>query len=161
MSPDEFIPIAEQTGLIVPADRLGAAHGARAVPAWLDDGLDLRVAVNISPRDAARRDVPATGSPSCSRGARCRPRARRWRSPRARSWTTRSAPSTILWRAARAGVRLSIDDLGVGHSSLAYLKRLPVHEIKIDKSFVIGMADDQDDDAIVVRGRRAGAQAAA
>jgi EAL domain-containing protein (putative c-di-GMP-specific phosphodiesterase class I) len=46
-------------------------------------------------------------------------------------------------------VRLSVDDLGVGHSSLSYLKRLPVHEIKIDKSFVTGMVDDGDDEAIV------------
>jgi len=54
-----------------------------------------------------------------------------------------------LWQLRRIGVRLSIDDLGVGHSSLAYLKQLPVHEVKIDKSFVFNMADDQDDDAIV------------
>ena len=55
----------------------------------------------------------------------------------------------ILWQLRKSGVRLSIDDLGVGHSSLAYLKRLPVHEVKIDKSFVITMVEDQDDDAIV------------
>src|SRR4029079_5819130 len=47
------------------------------------------------------------------------------------------------------GLRLSIDDLGVGQSSLAYLKRLPVHEVKLDKAFVTGMADDAQDDAIV------------
>jgi EAL domain-containing protein (putative c-di-GMP-specific phosphodiesterase class I) len=55
----------------------------------------------------------------------------------------------VLWRLRRGGFRLSIDDLGVGHSSLAYLKRLPVDEVKIDKSFVITMADDPADDAIV------------
>jgi EAL domain-containing protein (putative c-di-GMP-specific phosphodiesterase class I) len=55
----------------------------------------------------------------------------------------------VLTRLAGIGVRISIDDFGVGHSSLAYLKRLPVHVLKIDKSFVLGMASDDDDAAIV------------
>jgi EAL domain-containing protein (putative c-di-GMP-specific phosphodiesterase class I) len=115
---------------------------------WLDAGLDMAVAVNISPR-VLRDDS------FCERLvemlARHRVPASRLTLEITESAVMADVAHTIevLWQLRRQGVRLAIDDLGVGHSSLAYLKRLPVHEVKIDKSFVLTMTDDQYDDAIV------------
>jgi EAL domain-containing protein (putative c-di-GMP-specific phosphodiesterase class I) len=63
--------------------------------------------------------------------------------------TDPEAAIAMLWGLRRIGVRLSVDDFGTGYSSLAYLKRLPVDEVKLDKSFVLNMTSDHDDAAIV------------
>ncbi len=146
--PDEFIAIAEQTGLIAPLTEWVVATALRQCRAWLDDGLDVNVSVNVSARmlrDAtfSNRLVAALES--------ARVPASRLTLEITETAIMEDVEHTvdILWRLRRAGVRLSIDDLGVGQSSLAYLKRLPVHEVKIDKSFVLNMVDDPADDAIV------------
>ncbi|MDQ1699866.1 MAG: hypothetical protein QOG34_1729 [Frankiaceae bacterium] len=148
VSPDEFIAIAEQTGLITPLTEWVVATTLRQCRDWLDDGLDVHVSVNISARilrDAAFPDRLAAAL-----------EAARVPASRLTLEITETAimddvahTVDILWQLRRSGVRLSIDDLGVGQSSLAYLKRLPVHEVKIDKSFVLTMVDDPADDAIV------------
>jgi diguanylate cyclase (GGDEF)-like protein len=146
--PDEFIPVAEQTGVIVDLTDWVLDEALRQCRAWLDSGLDIAVAVNMSAR--VLRDLTFPG--------RLAEMLEKHHVPAARLTLeiTESAIMAdvthavdVLWRLRRAGVRLSIDDLGVGHSSLAYLKSLPVHEVKIDKSFVLTMTDDPADDAIV------------
>jgi diguanylate cyclase (GGDEF)-like protein len=146
--PDDFIGIAEQTGLIGPLTEWVLRTALAQCRQWLEQGLDLGVAVNISPRTLhdpaftqllstllADSKVPASRlTLEITEGALMDDPER---------------AINVLWELRRAGVRLSVDDLGVGHSSLSYLKRLPVHEIKIDKSFVTGMVDDGDDEAIV------------
>jgi diguanylate cyclase (GGDEF)-like protein len=146
--PDAFIGIAEQTGLNGPLTEWVLRTALGDCRRWLDLGLDLSVAVNISPRtlhDPAftallsdllvEMRVPASRlTLEITEGALMADPER---------------AIDVLWELRRAGVRLSVDDLGVGHSSLSYLKRLPVHEIKIDRSFVTGMVDDADDEAIV------------
>jgi diguanylate cyclase (GGDEF)-like protein len=148
VSPEEFIAVAEQTGLIMPLTDWVVATALGQCRVWLDEGLDVCVSVNVSARvlrDATFPDRLAVALETA-------------RVPAAR--VTLEITETaimedvqhtvdVLWQLRRAGVRLSIDDLGVGQSSLAYLKRLPVHEVKIDKSFVMTMVDDPDDDAIV------------
>jgi diguanylate cyclase (GGDEF)-like protein len=146
--PDVFIPVAEQTAVILDLTDYVLDVALRQCRIWLDDGLDISVAVNISPR--VLRD-PSFGERLVAMLAEHRIPA-----PRLILEITESAVMAdvthtvaVLWALRQAGVRLAIDDLGVGHSSLAYLKRLPVHEVKIDKSFVMTMTDDPADDAIV------------
>ncbi len=147
--PDDFIPLAEQTGLIRPLTLWGLEEAARQSQEWLDLGLELRIAVNLSvhnlhdahfPEHIARIMDAVAGHPA-----------------RLRLEITETAIMSgsggaldILNRLSAQGVRISIDDFGTGYSSLTYLKQLPVDEIKIDKSFVIGMSVDNND-AVIVR----------
>ena len=146
--PDEFIAIAEQTGLIAPLTHWVLATALDQCRQWLDGGLDVSVSVNISARMLREATFPAAVVAALE--------AARVPASRLTLEITETAimddvehTVDLLWQLRRAGVRLSIDDLGVGQSSLAYLKRLPVHEVKIDKSFVLTMVDDPADDAIV------------
>jgi diguanylate cyclase (GGDEF)-like protein len=146
--PDEFIAIAEQTGLIAPLTEWVVATALEQCRTWLDDGLDVSVSVNVSAR--MLRDATFPGRLVAALEA-ARVPASRLTLEITETAIMDDVEHTvdILWQLRRAGVVLSIDDLGVGQSSLAYLKRLPVHEVKIDKSFVLTMIDDPADDAIV------------
>jgi len=148
LPPDAFIPLAEQTGLIVPLTRWALDTAVRQVRAWRDDGLDLGVAVNLSARALHDPDLPAAIAALLA--AHAVPAAR------LRVELTESAVMAhptgaldVLTRLAGLGVRIAIDDFGTGYSSLAYLTRLPVDEIKIDKSFVTHMTTESDDATIV------------
>ena len=148
IAPDEFIAIAEQTGLIMPLTDWVVATALSQCRSWLDDGVDVSISINVSARVLRDPAFPARLADALE--------AARVPASRLTLEITETAimddvehTVDVLWELRRAGVRLSIDDLGVGQSSLAYLKRLPVHEVKIDKSFVMSMVDDPDDDAIV------------
>ena len=149
LGPDRFVPLAEHTGTIRQLTRHVLDQALAQCRAWLDRGFEVGMAVNVSARDlldaSFRTDVIDS--------------LRRSRVP-AQLLQLELTENTILNDSARAravimslrghGVRFAIDDFGAGHSSLAYLKRLPVHALKIDKSFVLGM-DDNEDDAVIVR----------
>ncbi|MBV9292694.1 MAG: bifunctional diguanylate cyclase/phosphodiesterase, partial [Frankiales bacterium] len=133
--PSEFVPIAEQTGAIQELTAWVLGESIRQLARWKRDGLELGVSVNVSMRNLldastvdtvkdllARHDVPAerltieiTETHVMSDPARTLP---------------------LLHALAASGVRLSVDDFGTGYSSLASLGRFPVHELKIDKSFI-------------------------
>ncbi len=148
LSPDLFVPIAEQTGLIRPLSRWVLDAALRQVNRWRQDGLDLAVAVNLSMRNLHDPEIADM----------IRQRLARWGVPTHRL-TIEITENSLMADAARAmevltrlrsmGVGISIDDFGTGYASLAYLKRMPVHELKIDKSFVAHMATDNSDAAIV------------
>src|SRR5207244_12498862 len=143
-----FMPLAGLTGLVRPLTRRVRDKALRQIWTWRQAGLELTVAVNLSMRDLHDPELPAAlehmlrkweATPDCllleitESGLMSEP--------------TRALETAV--RLASTGVRLAIDDFGTGYSSLAYLKRLPVTEIKIDKSFVMGMIDDPDDATIV------------
>jgi diguanylate cyclase (GGDEF)-like protein len=148
LSPDVFIPLAEQTGLIVPVTLQVISAAIRECATWRARGRDLTVAVNLSARVLVDPTLPDHVEELC----RC------WDLP-TRALVLELTESMIVDDPARAlpvverlaalGVGLSIDDFGTGYSSLEYLKVLPVREMKIDRSFVAGMADDPRDAAIV------------
>ncbi|HKN94939.1 MAG TPA: EAL domain-containing protein [Thermoleophilaceae bacterium] len=147
--PNEFIPLAEHTGLIRQMSAYVLDAALRQLRAWLDMGIDLGVAVNLSARNLLEADLPdQIAQLLLTRGVPAE---------RLVLEITESAIMAdperalgVLARLSEMGIRLSIDDFGVGHSSLSYLKRLPVDEIKIDRSFVAQM-DDDEDDAFIVR----------
>ena len=111
---------------------------------------DFAVAVNLSTHSLLDDCFATEVAVALQTRPACPPSGSRWRSPRPPSWPTRSAPDRVLTTLAELGVRFAIDDFGTGYSSLASLKDLPVHDLKIDKSFVAGM-DEGSDDAVIVR----------
>jgi diguanylate cyclase (GGDEF)-like protein len=149
MAPDEFIPLAQKAGVIVPLTFFVLNEALRQCRTWQLEGLDLSVGVNLSARNLLDVHLPDTVGELLGR----------WEVPPS-LLELEITESTLLADPIRAmhvlsrlsgmGVRLAIDDFGTGYSSLAYLKRLPVDELKIDKSFVQGMEEDEDD-AIIVR----------
>jgi diguanylate cyclase (GGDEF)-like protein/PAS domain S-box-containing protein len=149
IQPAEFIPIAEETGLIVPVGEWVLGAALRQNRLWQQQGRPLLpVSVNLSPRQFREKDLVTTlrriladtGQP-------------------ARLLELEITESTLmhdieetrarLEEIAAMGVRLSIDDFGTGYSSLSYLKRFPVHKLKIDQSFIRDLTTDRDDAAIV------------
>jgi diguanylate cyclase (GGDEF)-like protein len=149
ISPDEFIPVAERSGLIGPLTTRVLDLSLAAVADWRRHGVDLSIAVNLSSRSLLDADL-------VDEVARL---LRRHDVPPARL-TLEVTESSVMADPARAtallhelrglGVRLSVDDFGTGYSSLSYLKQLPVDEVKIDRSFVTGL-QDRGGDAPIVR----------
>ncbi len=148
LAPSEFVPLAERTGAIGELTRWVLDTALAQCRAWRDAGLDMTMAVNLAAPSVLDEALPEL----------VRERLESWRVPGDRleceisEHTVMVDPQRalgVLERLRALGVRLSLDDFGTGHSSLAYLKRLPLDEVKIDRSFVIGMSDDPDDAAIV------------
>ncbi|HEX6460708.1 MAG TPA: EAL domain-containing protein [Thermoleophilaceae bacterium] len=146
--PDSFIPVAQETGLIRPLTLYVVDEALRQCREWRDGGLDLSVSVNLSMRNLLDLEFPAQVAALL----------RRWEVD-ASLLELEITESTMLANPTRTkhvldelhalGLRLSIDDFGTGYSSLAYLRRLPIDEIKIDRSFVMSMTEEADDVAIV------------
>ena len=148
MSPDEFIPLAERTGLIVPLTELVLDRALRACNLWRNAGTELSVAVNVSVRSLGDGDIVHTVQGLLAQH-QVPPHLLTIEVTESGVMEDERRNVGILEALAQLGVRLAIDDFGTGYSSLAYLKQLPVNEVKIDKSFVMGMEDNTDDAAIV------------
>lgn len=151
LSPDEFIPVAEESGLIVPLGRWAMDEAARTLAAWnaaAGRHCDIRIAVNLSAIQLQRDQVPSMVRTALDRHA--------VPSSQLTLELTESAVGTDPDHVARVmtalkemGATLAMDDFGTGYSNLAHLQKLPIDLLKIDRSFVSGMLADRDKIAIV------------
>jgi diguanylate cyclase (GGDEF)-like protein len=149
IAPSEFVPMAERTGLIKPLSRYVLDRALAQCREWRDDGVDLRVSVNLSARNLLDPTLPEDVAALLAK----------WGVPNDRleleitESTIMVDPQRafeVLGRLSDMGISLSIDDFGTGYSSLVYLKELPVDELKIDRTFVARMAESRRD-AFIVR----------
>lgn len=148
VSPAQFIPIAEETGLIIPIGEFVLRTACEQNKAWQEMGLDpIRMAVNLSSVQFRRPDL-FDNVIDVLEGAKLDPE---WLELEiTESILLRNVEATIstLQRLKRAGIHLSIDDFGTGYSSLSYLKRFPVDTLKIDQSFIREVTSNADDASI-------------
>lgn len=148
VSPGEFIPLAEESGLIVLIGEWILRQACAQAQQWLAAGFPTRVAVNVSPRQFHDGDLANLVAAVLQE---CRLPAHLLELELTESILMQNIEQTlaILDRLHAMGVKIAIDDFGTGYSSLSYLKRLPIDVLKIDQSFVRDIADDPDDRAIV------------
>ncbi|HEY3766043.1 MAG TPA: EAL domain-containing protein, partial [Gaiellales bacterium] len=147
--PDAFIPIAQETGLIRPLTLYVLDEAVRQCSAWRAEGLDLAVSVNLSARNLLDVEFPGQVEALLAREG-LDPRRLELEITETTMLADGARTKGVLDRLAGLGIRISVDDFGTGYSSLAYLRQLPISEIKIDRSFVTNM-DTCADDAVIVR----------
>ncbi len=147
-NPAEFIPFAEESGLIIALGEWVIKTSCLQAKAWLAQGFDMHVAINLSTRqfqDPAlvpkiERILSETG---------LAPAQIELEITESAAMLNPEASIQVLGKLKAIGIQIAIDDFGTGYSSLSYLKRIPADIIKIDRSFVQGITDDADDSAIV------------
>ena len=148
LMPSDFITFAEQSGYVRAITQWVLAHAIAQCAKWRNDGLPVHVSINISAHDLMDVELPDRFAALLER-RRC-----------SADWITLEITESAilddpnhgirnLERLSALGSKLAIDDYGTGYSSLAYLRRLPVQELKLDKSFVVGMNGDTSDSLIV------------
>lgn len=146
--PDEFVPLAERSGLIKPLSMWVLKEAPRQWEIWAKQGVELAVSVNLSVRDLFDVHIPDRIAEILATHS-MPPEMLTLEITESAMMEDPQQAKSILTNLSDMGVKLSIDDFGTGYSSLAYLKNLPVDEIKIDKSFVLDMDKDRDDATIV------------
>jgi EAL domain-containing protein (putative c-di-GMP-specific phosphodiesterase class I) len=146
--PDEFIPLAQQTGLIKPLTLYVVDEALRQCKAWQREGLSLCIAVNLSMRNLLDLEFPDDVRHLLDTW-QVDPGLLEFEITESTMLADPVRTKLILDKLSAMGIRLAIDDFGTGYSSLAYLKKLPIDEIKIDRSFVMHMREDMDDATIV------------
>ncbi len=149
VAPDQFIPLAEESGLIVPIGEWVLREACRQLRAWQDRGLQvMRVAVNVSALQFRRLDLVETVRCALSDFA-VDPRYLEIELTETALMTHPEESVEILERLSRMGVIVSVDDFGTGYSSMSYLRRFPIDKLKIDRSFIKHLMTSADDASIV------------
>ena len=147
ISPAEFIPLAEETGLIVPMGALILKMACIQTKKWVDMGYtDIRVAVNFSAKQFAMESMVEDVKRVLAE-TNLNPRNLKLEITEYTATCEVEKAADIMRKLSTMGLQISIDDFGTGYSSLSYLKHLPVHTLKMDKSFVDHVADDEEDAA--------------
>jgi EAL domain-containing protein (putative c-di-GMP-specific phosphodiesterase class I) len=148
LAPNDFIPLAEETGLIVPVGRWVLEQACRQAAELRRRGHDLSVAVNLSPNQLAQPDLRESvrgvlrtvGLPA---DALC------LEITESALMTDADAAARVLGELSSLGVTVAVDDFGTGYSSLLYLRRFPISILKVDRSFVAGLGRSAEDTSIV------------
>jgi diguanylate cyclase (GGDEF)-like protein/PAS domain S-box-containing protein len=148
ISPERFIPIAEETGLIVPIGEWVLRTACQKIRDWRDQGIELPVAVNLSARQFRQRNLAQTINAILSETG-IPPACLEIEITESDVMENAESAIATLDQLKARGINISIDDFGTGYSSLSYLKRFPLDILKIDRSFVRDIAIDSDDAAIV------------
>ncbi|MDO7711423.1 MAG: EAL domain-containing protein [Pseudomonadota bacterium] len=149
VSPAEFIPLAEDSGLIIPIGQWVLINACTQLQSWLKQGLQIQhISVNVSPKQFRQNDFIANIKSALNQSGLP---AKNLMLEITEGIVLDNVEDTIqkMDTLKQIGIQFSIDDFGTGYSSLSYLKRLPIDELKIDQSFVRDIATDKDDAAIV------------
>jgi diguanylate cyclase (GGDEF)-like protein/PAS domain S-box-containing protein len=147
VSPVEFIPVAEDTGMIIPIGQWVLEHACRQAAQWRRLlAPDFVMAVNFSPRQIGEGLVEQVES--CLARTGLAPEALEVEITEGILMSDSQSVLPILRALNDIGVRISVDDFGTGYSSLSYLKRFPLHHLKVDRTFVAGLPDNRDSVAI-------------
>ncbi len=149
VGPDEFIPLAEETGLIVPIGEWVLHAACKQARAWHDSALGpIRITVNVSARQVEHGNLARTVSAVLAETG-LPPESLHLELTEGAAMRNVDPVISTLTELRAMGVGISVDDFGTGYSSLGYLKRFPIDTIKIDRSFVRDVTTDQNDSAIV------------
>ncbi|WP_343742966.1 putative bifunctional diguanylate cyclase/phosphodiesterase [Herbaspirillum huttiense] len=149
LGPDDFIALAERSGLIIPIGAWVLDEACRQMREWLERGYaHWKVAVNLSPLQFGDPDLVRLVQATLDRH-QLPPRCLTLEITESTAMQDTEASMQTLEKIAALGVEISIDDFGTGYSSLLYLKRLPANELKIDRGFVRNLFDGSEDEAIV------------
>lgn len=148
IEPDDFIPVAEDTGLILDIGEWVLSEVCTQQARWRSAGIDTRIAINVSARQLYESDIVGRVCAELDRHA-IAPTALTLEVTESVLIANLEGAERMLRRARAVGIRVSIDDFGIGYSSLSYLKRLPVDEVKLDRSFLADVAGSAEDRALV------------
>lgn len=146
--PLHFIPTLEDTGLILPVGEWALRAACDQIVAWHNDGFDLTLSVNLSAKQFNDPQL-LEGILNALEQSRVDPQRLELELTESTLMSDEQRALRIMSEIRSHGVQLAIDDFGTGYSSLSYLKKLPVNHLKVDRSFVINMAEDDDDRTIV------------
>ena len=149
VAPSDFIPLAEDSGLIIPIGQWILIQACTQLQSWLQHGIEIQhISINVSPKQFRQADFIDNIKSALNQSGLP---AERLMLEITEGIVLDNVDDTIqkMDTLKKIGIQFSIDDFGTGYSSLSYLKRLPIDELKIDQSFVRDIATDKDDAAIV------------